>query len=154
MTDVGTPFAVGGGERPRLVAPAGEISVLVGTEESDGAMNVFEFWCPSGRGPRLHTHSRDAELWFVLEGTFRFRAGEQTLHAETGGLAFGPIGVPHAFQNVGEETGRLLIVTTPGGIQPFFEGFHERVRHEPAPALLEELGAQVGLDFIGPPLAD
>jgi mannose-6-phosphate isomerase-like protein (cupin superfamily) len=153
MTDPVEPFAVGSDERPRLVAPAGEISVLVGTDESDGSMNVFEFWCPAGSGPALHAHTREDELWFVLEGEFRFKAGEAMLRAETGGLAYGPRGVPHAFQNIGESPGRLLIVTTPGGIQPFFEEIGERWLEESGPELLAEVGAKLGMTFEGPPLA-
>jgi quercetin dioxygenase-like cupin family protein len=147
-----TPFAVGPGERRRLVAPAGEISVLVGSAESGGALNLFEFWCPAGRGPAQHIHTREDELWYVLEGTFRFRAGDLDLQARAGGFAFGPRDVPHAFHNAGTGIGRLLILTTPAGIQPFFEQFAERVE-EAGPALLAELGALVGVRFVGPPLA-
>lgn len=154
MTDPVAPFAIGSGDRPRLVAPAGEVSILVGSTESGGAMNVFEFWCPAGSGPALHAHTREDELWYVLDGEFRFRAGDAMLRADTGGLAFGPRGVPHAFQNVGQSTGRLLIVTTPGGIQLFFEKFAERLREESGPEVLAELGAEVGLRFVGPPLAE
>ena len=39
------------------------------------------------------------------------------LRASTGGMAFGPRGTPHAFQNIGDESGRLLIVTTPSGLE-------------------------------------
>lgn len=92
MTDPVVLFAIGSDERPRLVAPAGEISVLVGSTESGGAMNVFEFWCPAGVGPALHAHTREDELWYVLEGEFRFKAGDTMLSADTGGLAFGPRG--------------------------------------------------------------
>ncbi len=154
MTDPVVPFAIGSDERPRLVAPAGEISVLAGSTESGGAMNVFEFWCPAGVGPALHAHTREDELWYVLEGEFRFKAGDTMLSADTGGLAFGPRGVPHAFQNVGGSTGRLLIVTTPGGIQLFFEKLAERLGEETGPDVLAEVGGEVGLQFIGPPLAD
>ncbi|GAA3811522.1 cupin domain-containing protein [Nocardioides panacisoli] len=154
MTDPVHGFAVGSGERPRLAAPAGEISVVIGTADSGGSMNVFEFWCPPGKGPRVHTHSREDEIWWVLEGSFRFLAGDEMLHAETGGVAFGPRGLPHAFQNVGSAAGRLLIVTAPGGIQPFFDGYAERWQDESAEALLADLASEVGLRFVGPPLSE
>lgn len=154
MTGPVPPFAIGWGDQPRLPAPAGEISVLVGSTESGGTMNVFEFWCAAGSGPALHAHSREDELWYVLEGEFRFKAGTAMMQAVAGGLAFGPRGVPHAFQNIGQSTGRLLIVTTPGGIQPFFEKLAARLREESGPELLAELGAEVGLRFVGPPLSE
>ena len=48
------------------------------------------------------------------------KAGDAFFHAAAGGVAFGPRGLPHAFQNVGDTPGRLLIVTTPSGIERFF----------------------------------
>ena len=43
----------------------------------------------SGQGPGLHVHSREHELWYVLEGEFRFLLGDSLVHEPTGGLAFG-----------------------------------------------------------------
>jgi quercetin dioxygenase-like cupin family protein len=40
-------------------------------------------------------------------------------------LAFGPRDIPHAFQNVGDSPGRLLVVTTPSGLERFFEQFND-----------------------------
>ena len=54
------------------------------------------------QGPALHTHLREDELWYVIEGDFRFKAGDAMLRASTGGMAFGPRGMPHAFQNIGD----------------------------------------------------
>ena len=73
------------------------------------------------QGPALHTHHRDDELWVVLEGDFRFKTGGAILPASTGGMAFGPRGTPHAFQNLGDVPGRLLVVTTPSGLEGFFQ---------------------------------
>ena len=48
----------------------------------------------SGEGPGLHVHSREHELWYVLEGEFRFLLGDALIHEPTGGLAFGPAARP------------------------------------------------------------
>ena len=37
----------------------------------------------------------------MLDGEFRFKAGGELFPASTGGMAFGPRGIPHCFQNVG-----------------------------------------------------
>jgi hypothetical protein len=75
------------------------------------------------------------------------------LHASTGGMAFGPRGTPHAFQNVGDGRGRLLIVTTPSGLDRFFEEYAARLPAGVGPEDLAALAHDCGLDFIGPPLA-
>jgi hypothetical protein len=38
-------------------------------------------------------------------------------------MAFGPRGTPHCFQNIGDNPGRLLVITTPSGLERFFEQF-------------------------------
>jgi hypothetical protein len=115
-------------------------------------MSVVEIVVTSMNGPALHRHALDDELWFVLEGEFRFRAGEATLHASTGGMAYGPRGIPHCFQNIGATDGRLLVVTAPSGLDQFFLEYAKA----PGDGGLESLNAVAapyGLEFIGPPLA-
>jgi uncharacterized RmlC-like cupin family protein len=76
----------------------------------------------------MHRHLREDELWYVIEGDFRFKVGDAMLRASTGGLAFGPRGIPHAFQNVGDKPARLLVIATPSGLERFFEQSHELPR--------------------------
>jgi mannose-6-phosphate isomerase-like protein (cupin superfamily) len=71
----------------------------------------------------VHTHLREDELWYVIDGDFRFKAGDAMLRVSAGGMAFGPRGLPHAFQNIGDAPGRLLVITTPSGPERFFEEF-------------------------------
>jgi len=74
------------------------------------------------------------------------------LRASTGGLAFGPRGTPHCFQNISDAPGRLLVITTPSGLERFFQEF---AALRPGPAAAETLAA-VGqanwIEFVGPPL--
>ena len=77
----------------------------------------------------------------MLDGEFRFKAGGELFPASTGGMAFGPGGIPHCFQNVGDEAGRLLIITTPAGFAA-----------NANPAKLAEIGLAYGVEFVGPPL--
>jgi len=148
------PFAVQSGEGTELPIPmgGGKVSVKATTEQTNGSMTVLEFVIGPQQGPALHTHLREDELWFVLEGDFRFKAGAAMLRASTGGMAFGPRGTPHAFQNIGDAPGRLLVITTPSGLERFFEEFAALA---PSPADLETLAA-LGhanwIEFIGPPL--
>ena len=144
------PFAVQAGEGTTIRTPLGDSALIkAAREQTGGSMSVIELVVGPRQGPALHRHQREDELWFVLDGEFRFKAGDQLLRASTGGMAFGPRGTAHCFQNVGDEAGRLLIVTTPGGLEGFFLDFAAR----PAPELLAEVGLANGIEFIGPPLA-
>ena len=146
------PFAVQSGEGVAMEPPmGGSVTVKADTKQTNASMTVLDFVVASKAGPALHTHLREDELWYVIEGDFRFKAGDVILRASTGGLAFGPRGTPHCFQNIGDASGRLLVVSTPSGLERFFEQFAELA----GPVDLEKL-AGIGLanwvEFVGPPV--
>jgi mannose-6-phosphate isomerase-like protein (cupin superfamily) len=144
------PFAVQAGEGKSLEAPTGDrATIKAHTRNTNGSMSVIEIAVAAQSGPALHTHLREDELWWVLEGEFRFKAGGAFFHAAAGGMAFGPRGVPHAFQNVGDTRGRLLVITTPSGLERFFEQFAESAGVN----VLAEVGIANWIEFAGPPLA-
>jgi uncharacterized RmlC-like cupin family protein len=89
----------------------------------------------------------------VLQGEYRFQAGDEKFRVSAGGMAFGPRGVPHGFQNLGDETARLLIITTPAGLERFFEDFAALPPGPLDPEALAIVGRASGIDFVGPPLA-
>jgi mannose-6-phosphate isomerase-like protein (cupin superfamily) len=94
----------------------------VSAEQTGGAYSLFEGLVPPRDGTPPHIHHREDECFYVLEGEFEFSVGDDTLLAEAGTLVYIPRGTLHAFRNVGEEPGRLLISQTPGGLhERFFE---------------------------------
>ena len=153
MTAPIPPFAVQTGEGIVLETPTGDTAlVLADTKQTNGSLTVIEFVIGPKQGPALHTHHHEDELWFVLDGAFRFKAGDAILHASTGGLAFGPRGTPHCFQNIGDEPGRLLVVTTPSGLERFFQDFAANSPGPATPQMLAEIGLAHGVEFVGPPV--
>src|SRR5439155_12174688 len=66
----------------------------------------------------LHVHRTEDEVFYVLEGEFRFRVGDQDLRAGQGETLLAPKGVPHSYL-VESERGRWLAITVHGD----FEGF-------------------------------
>ena len=74
------------------------------------------------------------------------------LRVSTGGFAFGPRGMPHAFQNIGVTPGRMLVITTPSGAERFFEEFAALPPGSASPETLAVMGHANWVEFIGPPL--
>jgi len=147
------PFAVQAGEGKVLPTPTDDtVTVKADTRQTNGSMTVLEFAFGPEQGPPQHTHLREDELWYVIEGEFRFQAGDAMLHATAGGMAFGPRGLPHAFQNVGTGPGRLLVVTTPSGLERFFEQTAERALRWVDADEFAAVGMASWLEFTGPPL--
>jgi mannose-6-phosphate isomerase-like protein (cupin superfamily) len=147
-------FAVQAGEGTTLETPTGDaVTIKAATSQTNGSLTVLELVIGPRQGPALHTHQREDELWYVLEGDFRFKAGDAMLRASTGGLAFGPRGTAHCFQNVGDAPGRLLVITTPSGLERFFEQFAALLPGPVGPEALAAVSQANWLDFCGPPAA-
>jgi mannose-6-phosphate isomerase-like protein (cupin superfamily) len=149
------PFAVQPGQGTRLETPTGDwVHVLANTRNTHGSMTMLEFVISPKSGPPLHTHLRDDEVWYVLEGDFRFKAGDEMFWVSQGGLAFGPRGTPHNFQNVGDAPGRLLVITAPSGAERLFEDYAELLPGPVSPEDLNAVARANWVEFVGPQLRD
>jgi quercetin dioxygenase-like cupin family protein len=132
----------------------GRLTFKVGTSETDGALTAFESIAAPGEGPPLHIHVNEDEIFYVLEGSFRFKLDGELRDAPAGTLVFIPRGAEHTWQNVGDAPGRFLVVTTPAGFERFFERFAEiPVGASPAEEF-RRIGAEIGLTVAGPPLGE
>jgi mannose-6-phosphate isomerase-like protein (cupin superfamily) len=87
------------------------------------------------------------EFFYVLKGQFQFKLGDQLVDAPAGSFIFLPRDHLHTFQNVGAETGLLLVGVTPAGLEHFFVE-RQGVDMETQQALFKKYG----VDVVGPPL--
>ena len=63
---------------------------------------------PSAKGSAQHIHADHDETFFVVEGTFEFSLGEETVIAPPGSFLKVDRGQPHGFRNAGEGAGRIV----------------------------------------------
>jgi len=89
-----------------------------------GAETAGQFWAAEGLADRhmgvpLHVHSREDEVWYVIEGVIRFVVGDETRDVGPGGFAYVPRHTPHTFQ-VLSDTARWLGIGTPAGLDQWF----------------------------------
>lgn len=120
--------------------------IRISADQTGGRLGIFEAEVPAGEGPPAHVHDNEDECFRVLDGRFAFWCNGVRVDLGTGGVIVVPRGSVHRFQNVGEATGRLMVVMTPGG----FEGFFPAVEAEaPAtPKEIDALAARFGLRFV------
>lgn len=78
----------------------------------------------------LHVHTREDELFHVLEGKISYRIGASRFEASPGHTLFAPRNIPHGFTVSSPEAARYLIVYSPAGFEEFI-----RESSEPAQAL-------------------
>jgi quercetin dioxygenase-like cupin family protein len=117
-TGSGHIVAAGEGERTWIVGDTMTFKATGGS--TDGSLVLFENLTAPGGGPPPHVHTREDEFFYVLDGAFEIRIGDDVHTLGAGGFAFVPRGTVHNFRNTEETAGRILVGFTPGGIEGFF----------------------------------
>jgi quercetin dioxygenase-like cupin family protein len=108
----------GGGKVVGVLRDRSTFKVL--SEQTGGAYAILEQTIPAGHGPPLHVHRHETEIFYILEGEFEVRIGDQTVPALPGAIVVGPRDIPHTFRNVGTTDGRLLLTVIPGRFANYF----------------------------------
>ena len=101
------------------------------TAESFGdALTSIEASIPPGDMIPPHTHTREDECAFVVEGELTFDVGGQIVVAPSGSFVLKPRGVYHAFCNTGTEVARVLEFHTPGKFENYYDEYEQIVEGE------------------------
>src|SRR3954452_11326251 len=88
-------------------------------EQSGGDWAVVESRVRAGDEPPLHTHTREDETLYVLEGAIIAYVGDEEIEVEAGSYAALPKNVPHGYTLRSEQV-RLLVTVEPAGAEYFF----------------------------------
>jgi quercetin dioxygenase-like cupin family protein len=94
-----------------------------GGEDTDGAFTFLEYVLTYEIPP--HTHLREHESVYVLEGSVAVRVGDDVFDAGVGDFVFAPRGLPHAISATSDTPPRFLSVASPSGFEHFMEDLME-----------------------------
>src|SRR5499425_769483 len=94
---------------------------LLEKRDTNGAFSLLEATLVPGNEPPPHVHSREDELFYVLEGEFDVYVGDEAFKVEAGECVFFPRFKPHAFV-IRSPRFRVLILFTPAGLEEAFRG--------------------------------
>ena len=148
-------FMVPAGQGQIIPGPAGgPTTIKARTETTNGSLALLEVTIGPKQGPPAHAHRREDEMWYLLNGRFRFVAGERLFEAEPGSFVFVPRGTVHCFQNLEDRPSRILVMFTPSGMERFFEE-HALLPSGPVdPDRYREIAERSWMEVAGPPLAE
>ena len=129
-------YAVAGGEGERLWIVGDTMTFKATGERTGGSLVLIENLTAPGGGPPPHIHTSEDEFFYVLDGTFEIRIGDDAHAVGPGGFAYVRRGTVHNFRNTAETPSRILVGFTPGGIEGFFrESGRPATDDGPAPPL-------------------
>ena len=143
------------GEGLRLQSgPGRDLIFKVTGEDTGGAFDYFIVEVAPRGGPPLHVHHNQEETIHVLKGRFKIRIGDEIVYCEEGGFAYLPSKIPHAFLNLTDEQGEIIVVYTPGGGHKFYEELGPLTRNgSPDHKTVAQLFEKYNMTLLGPPLS-
>lgn len=151
------------GEAPATWAMGSLFEQLVGSDRTADAFGASLVTQPPGLATPTHVHTREAEAWFVLEGTVTYLAGTELVELGAGDFIHLPRNVPHAFRITGTTPARYLALSVPGRLMSLYDevGVPAASRQLPdgglPPADVRrwlELAPSYGLQVVGPPIPE
>jgi quercetin dioxygenase-like cupin family protein len=117
-------YALGPGEGPAIWFQGGIITMKARALDTDAGFAVTEWFGPRDMVAPGHLHDRDAEGFYILEGTLDIGVGDTIYHAVPGSYIYVPPSTVHDWR-VTSATCKFLVFIVPGGFEHFFEELSE-----------------------------
>ena len=118
------------------------VRFMIGSTQSGGTFALVEH--PIGArvlASPLHTHEREDEYTYVLEGEVGVQVGNEVRVARPGDLVFKPRGVPQAFWNAVEAPARAFEIISPAVFERYLAEIAPLLPPPPGPPDEQALGA-------------
>lgn len=149
MERVATQSVLGPTEGEYVQLMALGVRFMIGGDQTDGRFSLVEHPLPAHRlAAPMHTHSREDEYSFILEGRVGVQLGDEVIEAGPGDFVIKPRGVPHTFWNAGDVDARLLELISPGGFENYFRELAPLLATEgPGSASVALIRERYGLDL-------
>lgn len=128
------------------------LDVKISGTDTDGGFAMFEQTSLSPkRGTPLHVHPLQDETFFVLEGNYKFKVGDELFDLEKGDSIFLPRNVPHAWTQMSDK-GKMVVLFQPAGkIESFFVSL-AAFNTPPTKEQMAKLFEDNEMKLVGPPL--
>lgn len=140
-------------EKPISLFEGDTFYTKVSTKDTDGGLYMFESTRNKKGGPPLHFHYGQDEWWYILEGEFLFKVGDETFTAKKGDSVFGPRMVPHAFSKINDGPAKMVMAFQPAGkMEEHFKAVSEGVFSKMTDEEKHKFRQANGFEVMGPAL--
>jgi mannose-6-phosphate isomerase-like protein (cupin superfamily) len=100
-------------------------TILLSGAETGDASALIDVYIPASVGPGAHIHTREDEVYLIKSGTFQFFMDGICLQAGPGATLYLPKRHVHAFKNITQSSGELLLFVYPAGLDRYFREIHD-----------------------------
>lgn len=128
------------------------LDLKVSGKDTNGGLAIFEQTSISqGRGTPLHIHPLQDEVFYVVEGEYYFKVGNEKYRLGVGDSVFMPRNVPHAWTQVSEK-GKMTVIFQPAGKMEEFFVTMAGLKNEPTSEEIAKIFIENEMQVVGPPL--
>ncbi len=101
-----------------------------------------------GTGIPPHVHTKEDEIFRVIEGAVEITVGGSTSVLKSGDIAFAPKGVSHTWKVVGETKAKMITTAFPAGIEFMFQELAQLPAGPPDFEKVAEICGRQGITFV------
>jgi quercetin dioxygenase-like cupin family protein len=154
------PYTLPKGEGRRTWSLGGLFTWKAEGHQTQNQAEIFEIRGRRGVGSPIHTHTRQIECFYVLDGELTYLLGEKEVQTGPGAFVLVPPRTAHALVVESEEA-RLLSFVFPAGLVKFFDEVGKPAEAAtlppsglslPDPAALGAAAGGSDQTILGPPL--
>jgi len=115
-------FVIGQADGDVIALPFGGVGVQfkIDGESTRGAVSILEHPISPGGFAMPHTHTREDEISYVLEGVLGAEIDGEEMTVEAGQYLLKPRGLKHAFWNPTDRPARVIEIIAPAGLEHLF----------------------------------
>lgn len=125
------------------------LDVKISGTDTDGGYALFEQTSLSPkRGTPLHVHPLQDETFYVVEGSYKFKVGDELFDLETGDSIFLPKNVPHAWTQMSGK-GKMMVLFQPAGKMENFFVTVAALDHEPTKQEMAKIFSDNEMEIVG-----
>jgi quercetin dioxygenase-like cupin family protein len=125
--------------------------IKISGKDTDDQMAMFEYIGYEKTGPPLHKHFYQDEIFYVIEGNYRFVVGDEIMLMNPGDTIFLPRNIPHTWIQLTEK-GKLVYFVQPAGKAEEFFRTMNNLKHAPTKEEIDKIHEACGMKVMGPPL--
>ncbi|MBR9914920.1 MAG: cupin domain-containing protein [Algicola sp.] len=120
---------------------------LTGEDTNNQYTMVEQNNAPGTKIP-LHMHTKEDEVFKVLEGSIRFTVGSNTYELTEGDTIFLPREIPHCFEVIGNTNAKTVLSIFPSGLEHMFSELDKLPQGPPDLKQVSEICGRYGISFI------
>lgn len=127
------------------------LDVKISGNDTDGDLAIFEQTSLSqGKGTPLHIHHTQDEIFYVIDGSYKFLVGNDKYELTTGDSIFLPRKIAHAWTQVSAK-GKMIVIMQPAGKLENFFVTMAVLDHEPGQEEIAKIFSDNEMQIVGPP---